>query len=378
MTSTGKNSELDVAVIGGGLVGTAVALGLARLGRRVAVLDEGDNAVRASRGNFALVWVQGKGLGMPEYAVWSVASSNIWPAFAEGLAAETGIAVHHHRPGGLHICLTEEELEARRRLLARFHNQLGVADYKTEMIDRKRLEEMLPGLGPKVAGASYCALDGHVNSLQLYRALLTALSLNGVRYMPGHRVDGITRAGDLFSIKTARGEIRAAKVVLAAGNVNKTLAPMVGLHAPMVPEMGQVLVTERAEPFLHYPISGIRQTNEGSVMIGASRQDGGDPAGLSLGINAVMAERAIQIFPRLAALNIVRSWRAVRVMPKDGFPIYDQSESHPGAFVVTCHSGVTLCAAHAELLAPMIDRGALDPARVGAFSARRFNVPANA
>ena len=53
----------DVAVVGGGLVGVATAWGLAREGCRVVVLDEGDRAVRASRGNFALVWVQSKGLG---------------------------------------------------------------------------------------------------------------------------------------------------------------------------------------------------------------------------------------------------------------------------------------------------------------------------
>jgi hydrogen cyanide synthase HcnC len=61
----------DVAVIGGGLVGSAVAWGLARAGASVTLLDEGDDALRASRGNFGLVWVQGKGDGMPEYADWT-------------------------------------------------------------------------------------------------------------------------------------------------------------------------------------------------------------------------------------------------------------------------------------------------------------------
>ena len=62
---------VDVVVIGGGLVGSAVAWGLGRAGARVVVLDEGDDALRASRGNFGLVWVQGKGDGMPEYAAWT-------------------------------------------------------------------------------------------------------------------------------------------------------------------------------------------------------------------------------------------------------------------------------------------------------------------
>ena len=86
-----------------------------------------------------------------------------------------------------------------------------------------------------------------------------------------------------------------------------------------------------------------------------------------------MADRAQRTFPHLARLNVVRSWAGIRVMPQDGFPIYDKSESHPGAFVACCHSGVTLASNHAFDIARMIAVGALEPELVGAFSARRFD-----
>ncbi len=60
-------------------------------------------------------------------------------------------------------------------------------------------------------------------------------------------------------------------------------------------------------------------------------------------------------------------------MTADGFPIYEQSADHPGAFVATCHSGVTLAANHALAVAPMIAAGRLD-ADLDVFSARRFDV----
>ena len=88
-----------------------------------------------------------------------------------------------------------------------------------------------------------------------------------------------------------------------------------------------------------------------------------------------MARRAVRAFPRLARANVVRSWAALRVMSEDGFPIYDASTSAPGAFLITCHSGVTLAANHALSLAPMIAAGALDPA-LAVFSGRRFDVRA--
>ncbi len=69
----------DVAVIGGGLVGSAVAYGLRSGVGAIAVLDEGDIALRASRGNFGLVWLQSKGYGMGAYSRWTLNSTRLWP-----------------------------------------------------------------------------------------------------------------------------------------------------------------------------------------------------------------------------------------------------------------------------------------------------------
>lgn len=366
--------EYDVAVVGGGLLGSAIAWGLARIGQRVAVLDEGDRATRASRGNFALVWVQSKGLGMPEYAGWTVRSSNAYAAFADELARDTGIAVSFERPGGFHLALSEREMELREQNLRRLHNQAGIVRYETRMMRPAEIRQYLPDIGPDVVGGSYCPLDGHVNSQQLLRALHRGLQQRGAHYLAGFRVDAIALEGGVFSLATPKGEVRAARIVLAAGNANQHLAPMVGLAAPMRPERGQILVTERVAPFLRHPVVTIRQTNEGTVMIGDSKEEGTRDTDMTMGVNSVMAERAQRMFPKLARLNVVRMWTAIRVMTEDGFPIYEQSRTFPGAFVACCHSGVTLAANHALDIAPMIVRGQLDEALVGAFTARRFHV----
>ncbi len=365
--------SFDVAVIGGGLVGASIAYGLAGAGRRVALLDEGDRAVRASRGNFALVWVQGKGLGNPAYAAWTRLSSDLWSGFARELRDITDLDVRFERPGGFALCLSEVEWEARALMLRRFHNQPGGAEDPTIMLERTQVAGMLPGLGREVVGGSFNPHDGHVNSLRLFRALHTALDRLGAAYLPDHGVTRIdARGGGGFALSGAGFALEAGQVVLAAGNANASLAPLVGLAAPMRPEAGQILVTERVAPFLRHPIVTLRQTDEGSVMIGDSREETDDPAGLNLRVNGVIASRAMRMFPHLAEVNIVRSWRAIRVMPQDGFPIYDHSARHPGAFLATCHSGVTLAAAHALTLAPMIANGALNDPRVAAFSAARF------
>jgi glycine/D-amino acid oxidase-like deaminating enzyme len=364
--------DYDVAVVGGGLLGSAIAWGLGRLGKTVAVLDEGDIAKRASRANFALIWVQSKGLGMPAYTGWTVRASESWGKLAAELQAQSGLDVCLQQNGGFHLTLGDDEFEQRGQLVTRMHNQVGAADYRMEMMSASEVKKMLPLIGPEVSGGSFCPLDGHVNSLRTFRAFHAGFKQFGIDYFPERAVSAIALDGGEFCLTTPAGEIRAAKVVLAAGNANQTLAPMVGLSAPMGPTRGQIVVTERTMPFLPHPLTTIRQTDEGTVMIGDSKEDQLDDRALKHSISAVMADRAQRMFPHLARLNVVRSWAGIRVMPQDGFPIYDQSESHPGAFVACCHSGVTLASNHAFEIARMVAAGALDPELVGAFSASRF------
>jgi glycine/D-amino acid oxidase-like deaminating enzyme len=174
---------------------------------------------------------------------------------------------------------------------------------------------------------------------------------------------------------TRSGEVRAAKVVLAAGVDNVRLAPMVGLNVPVRPQRGQLIVTERTAPFLHYPMQTVRQTDEGTVMIGDSQEEVGADPSVTRDVTAVLAHRAIRLFPQLANMNIVRSWGCLRVMTKDGFPIYEQSVACPGAFNASCHSGVTLAAAHALFLAPQIAAGELSR-DLAPFGTKRFDVQA--
>ena len=372
MPAVFSRNDYDVAVIGGGLLGSSIAWGLGRIGQRTTVLDEGDIAKRASRANYALVWVQSKGLGLSEYTGWTVRASETWAGLAAEIRDQTGIDVHHQRPGGFHLALSEAELEARQTSLRRLHNQPGATDYSIEFLDHEQVKKRLPHIGPDVVGGTYCPLDGHVNSLKYFRAIHAGLAAYKVDYRPEHPVSAIRHENGEFRITTPKGEIRAGKIVLAAGNTNMTLAPMVGLHAPMSPTRGQILVTERAVPFLDFPLTTIRQTDEGTVMIGDSREEELDDRAHKLPIDAVMADRARRMFPLLERLNIIRMWSGIRVMPQDGFPIYDQSETCPGAFVACCHSGVTLAPNHAFDIAPMVAAGALDLERLGAFSAKRF------
>lgn len=366
----------DVVVIGGGTVGAAIGYGLAARQQRVVLLDGDDGDFRAARANFGLVWQQGKGMNMPAYQRLTRESVALWPDFASELTETAGIGLQYERNGGLAFCLGEDEFEKRRLQLQRLHNQLAGEEADWEMLDRAALVKLLPkaALGPDVAGASFGGRDGHVNPLKLLGALHAGIARHGGTLRSRAKVREIARDGQGLRVAFGNEQVTAGKVVIAAGLGSQALARQVGLEIPLRPQRGQVLVTERLAPFLPLPASGLRQTGEGTVMIGATQEEAGYDVSTSAEAAAKLSRKAVRIVPALADVALVRQWAGLRIMTPDSYPIYAQSPSHPGAFVALCHSGVTLAAVHAAGLAKAIASGSL-PAALDPFHQRRFDVP---
>jgi glycine/D-amino acid oxidase-like deaminating enzyme len=350
----------DVAIIGGGMVGSAIGFGCAARGARVAVLDEGDVALRAARGNFGLVWSQSKGDGMPAYAAWTRRSVALWPELAERVSSHAGRDTQYRAVGGLTFCLGEAEYETRRAFVQRMHNQ---GQDGLRMLDRAGLRDLMPGcpLGAEVVGASFQPADGHVDPLTLLRGLQAGMRKAGGAHLPGAAVQAIDPVADGYRIRREDGAtVEARRIVIAAGVMTSRLAGLVGLDVPVRPVRGQNIVTERLAPLLPLPASAIRQTGDGTIQIGVTSEDDGSFAtATSTDALARMAARALRVLPVLAQARMVRGWAALRPMTPDGFPAYAESPTHPGAFVATCHSGVTLAAVHAGPLAEAILAGAL-------------------
>ena len=365
----------DVLVVGGGNIGSAVAYGLVRSGVAVSLLDEGDIAYRGAFGNFGLVWFQGKGLGMQRYVDWSLEATQRWPAFAERLEQESGLDIHYHKPGGLTLCRGELGLAERREKLVQLAQQSGCGNYDCEIIDRPQLQQLMPRLrlGATITGASFSRHDGHCNPLFLIRALHVAFRKHGGKYVPGCAVRELDYDGLRFRVTVPQGVFEAEKLVLAAGVGIPALAEKLGLKIPVRPQRGQLIVTERLAPMLTYPMSGVRQTHEGSLMLGVSNEEVGFDTSVTADVLKKIAKDAIEALPDLAGVRMVRSWAALRPLAPDHFPIYQQSPTYPGAYVVTSHSGVTLASVHADLISRWIAQGPT-PEGFDHFSLRRFDV----
>lgn len=368
-------ADFDAIVVGGGLTGMSVAYGLLQRRLTVAVIDEGDVAHRASRGTFGLVWAQSKGRAMPEYARWTRESVKLWPAFAEELHERTGIDVAYSNDGGYMFAFSEQELEQRKSVYDEICAGLGLKHPDYEILDRKAVVADFPGIGDAVRGATFCPLDGDCNPLALLHALHKAFLIDGGKYLPGHRLAEIVQHGSRLVLRTTCSRFETDRIVLAAGIGNARIAQSLGCSLPLRPLRGQILVSERAKPVIPRLTHAVRQTKEGSIMFGDSHEDVGINDLTTAATIRSIAGRAVKTFPFLSSLRIVRSWACLRPMPVDGFPIYDRIPRHPGVIVLNTHSGVTLAAAHARIIATQIADGTLGKA-IRHFSINRLDVQA--
>lgn len=364
-------AQSDITVIGGGVVGLSVALGLLRSGHAVTVLDGADSDFRASQGNFGLVWLQGKGADFAPYARWTARAVTAWPEFSQSLHQTSGIDVALSQSGGYEFFTDVEEFADFTASLGR--QQVHLRDQTHNTLSGDDLRRKMPGIGPSVIGASFCASDGHVNPLRLLRALRIAVTTLGGKILADAQVTSIAPAtGGGFDLTFQNGaRCGAGKLVLCAGLGAAPLVASLGFAACIRPQRGELLITEKLGDRLPFLSSTIRQVDEGGVQIGGTHADAGLNDTESLNVMAGLARHAVAVFPALASVRVVRSWGALRVMSPDGYPVYARSPLHPDAYLVTCHSGVTLAPLHASVLPTWLLDTAAAPEK-GAFDDNRF------
>ncbi|WP_415184510.1 NAD(P)/FAD-dependent oxidoreductase [Phaeovulum sp.] len=362
----------EITIIGGGVVGLSIAIGLLQAGRRVTILDGADGDFRASQGNFGLVWLQGKGADFAPYAEWTRDAVTAWPQFAAMLEEMSNLKLALSQSGGFEFFTDTTEFDQFRASLERQQAHLGNR-FSHEIIGPDDLRRMYPGIGSGVVGATFCAADGHVNPLRLLRALRCAVTALGGNLVSDALITSISPSmSGGFDLSLQNGNhLGADRVILCAGLGTSQLAAQLGFETRVRPQRGELLITEKLADRLPFLSSTIRQVDEGGVQIGGTKADAGPDDSETLPIMAQLARHAVTVLPALADVRVVRAWGALRVVSPDGYPVYARSKQHPGAYLVTCHSGVTLASLHATVLAEWIDDTSRAP-NLEAFDENRF------
>ncbi|MEX1659860.1 FAD-binding oxidoreductase [Streptomyces pseudovenezuelae] len=379
-----KRLTCDVVVVGAGMVGAACALYAARAGLDVIVVDRGPMAGGTTGAGEGNVLVSDKEPG-PELEL-ALLSGRLWAELAE----EVGDAIEYERKGGLVVAAGPDGLEA----LEKFATGQRAAGVEAVRVDADRLRELEPRLAPGLAGGVLYPQDAQVMPTLAAARLVRA---SGARLVTGAAVTGVLRGGGgaVRGVRTGLGEIHAPYVVNAAGTWGGELAALAGVHLPVLPRRGFVLVTEPLPRMVRHKVYAadyvadvasdsaalqtspvVEGTAAGPVLIGATRERVGFDRSLSLPALRALAAGATRLFPFLERVRAMRTYFGFRPYLPDHLPAIGPDPRVPGLFHACGHegAGIGLSTGTGQLIAQMLagEAPALEPAP---FRPDRFPAP---
>ncbi|HEY6537732.1 MAG TPA: FAD-dependent oxidoreductase, partial [Candidatus Dormibacteraeota bacterium] len=176
----------DCLVVGAGVVGLAVGLALARRNQSVTVLERAERCGEGASAAAAGMLAAGSEAGEPDaFQALCRAGRQLWPGWAEQLRRDSGIDCELELTGLVRVATTEETARGMDGQ-ARWQREHGLD--VSELLDRARLAELVPGLGPAVLAGLHYPGDGHVHSHRMVDALLAACLRLGVTVETGVEV----------------------------------------------------------------------------------------------------------------------------------------------------------------------------------------------
>lgn len=344
----------DLAVIGGGLHGTTVALFAARGGMDVALVERGALCRAASGVNAGTLTMQMTRVALIPYAL---EGHHMWASARDWLGHDVGVQICD----GLSLAFTqaEESLLSERAKLRR------EAGAPIDLITAKKAKTVEPGLGDGVRLAGHCTVDGYANAYLTGLAYHKALIEVGVALHEHRTVTGLEREGGGFAALTAAGPVRARRIVLAGGVWLEAMLAWLSIALPIKTLINQLVVTERLAPVMRTVVGiasgllSLKQFPHGTAVIGGGWQAHGNREGGSTTLipdrivgNARLAVHAI---PALATARLVRAWTGFEAETADAMPIAGPVPGVEGAFACgSVHSGYTSGPYIAKLLAEQL------------------------
>ena len=366
-------AQADVAVIGGGLAGLCSALFMARDGRDVVVLERDEAGMAASTANAGSLHVQllsydfepgGPGDGGPAAHTLPLAPRSIalWKEFAAEAGEDLGI----RQEGGLMVADNPADLEWLRQKSA-MERRSGI---ESHVLGANELRALAPALSDRMIGADFVPAEGYGDPL---RGTITVLKLArdaGVRVLTGAEVHDVARDGTAWRIETAKGTVRAAIVVNAAGPWSSVIGRMVGLNLPVTGTVQQVIVTEPVPPMTKHLIAyahrhlSLKQQASGGFLVGGGWFGGVDEAtGRTRNLRRSIEGNlwvCAQALPVMHGLHFIRSWTGINPAI-DRAPIVGEAPGLPGFFNVVSANGYTLGPILGRLTADAVRGVAPDP-----------------
>jgi glycine oxidase len=364
--------KTDVAVVGAGLQGSAVALRLAQSGKQVTVLERSVPGAEASSAAAGILSPGVEAVERGPFHALCAASLARYEAFAREVERASGMWVEFRRDGTLEVALDDRHA----KVLAGRAERLQEAGLGAEVLDGAQARRLEPALSREARGALFFPDEASVDPRLLARAVHIAAARAGARFITGRVRRIVVDGGRARGVEHESGRIDADAVVLAAGAWS-LLVQGHGLPAGAVrPVRGQIAVLDTHAPLLHRVVFGasgyVVPRADGRILCGSTMEEVGfEKAVTAAGLRHVL-DVALEIAPSLAAAAVVETWSNFRPASPDGEPILGAG-AVANLYYATGHSrnGILLAPITAEAVAAAV-LGAAPPVDLAPFSATRL------
>jgi glycine oxidase len=366
----------DVVVVGGGVIGLAIAWRAAGAGMAVTVVDEtpGQGASWAAAGMLAPVTEVH--YGERPLLDLNLAAAGRWPAFAAEVEEASGHPVGY-RPGGTLAVARDADDNAALEDLYQFQLRCGL---EVERLRSRECRQLEPGLAPGIRGGVLAAGDHQVDNRALVQALLIACRRAGVRLLEG-RVAELATDGDRVTGVLVGGGARlpAEAVVLAAGCWSGGLGGLAAEALPPVrPVKGQLLYLRGSadDPLCSRNVRGLEvyvvPRGDGRVVVGATVEEQGFDTRVTAGAVHDLLRAALELLPDVAELELTETVVGLRPGSPDNAPMLGPAGPE-GLVVATGHyrNGILLTPVTADTIAELLGTGRV-PDLIAPFAPRRF------
>lgn len=361
----------DVAIVGGGVLGSATALRLAQRGARVVVLEKAIPGAEASSASGGLLLAQVDAVADGPLVRLSLRSRAAWAPFAAEVERLSEQRLGHARCGALVLAFDDAALHALRERYA-WQRAAGQACDVLMGDEARRLE---PALGGAVVGAVRLPDEEQVDAQAIAQALPAAATSAGVHFRRGLVRRVALEDGRAVGLELDDGHLAARSVLLAAGAWT-TMVEGTGLPTDVIrPVRGQLCkLALRTPPVRHlllYAGGFVVPRSNGELLCGATVEHVGFDRRVTAGGVSSLLPLALRAVPALADAELVTCWAGFRPSSRDGLPLLGESPT-PGLFLASGHggSGLLLAPESARLVAAAMRNE--HPPELHPFSPRRF------
>ena len=347
----------DAAVVGGGVVGCAVAFELARAGASVALIERDEVAAHASGAAAGMLAPIAESSADSALFRLGMRSLGLFPDLVRELADLSGIDAELVQAGILRVATAEEAPELRRRARE-------LAEYDCEWCGVDELRKREPRLSEEFVGGLWSPREACLDPLLLTRAYAGAAQRRGAELHLGASAVGLLHDhGRVQGVRTAEGRILAGDVVLCTGAWSRLVGDWIQAAWPVEPVKGQMLALEAPRP----PLTSIVWSRDayivprpdGSVRVGATvERVGFDARPTARGLSELLGG-ACATLPALGSSRFVSAWAGVRPSSPDGLPLLGPVASWAGLWLATGHhrNGILLSAVTSRLIAQGVLEG---------------------